>query len=223
MDQDRILLDVEAQKDFLEASGSCYTRAANKVASNIRRLFVWARVNEIPVISTVLRVRRSERGPLSPVPHCLEGSAGEQKMAGTLMPTWINLGLRNTTDLPRDIFHRFQQVIFEKRDTDILAHARLERLITELDQVTFIICGVGVAKGIAQAAIGLRRRRFGVIVAADGVLDLDDPLADMAYRRMEAKGVIFAATQEIVTCRPAAGRRRFRRHAEWASKTKTVS
>ena len=211
MDQDRILLDIETQQDFFGPAGSCYSPQADKAATNVLRLFGWARINEIPVVSTVLRVRQGERSPLSGVPHCIDGSEGEQKMAGTLMATRVNLGLRNTTDLPMDIFERFQQVIFEKRDTDIFLHARLERMITEMAPVTFIICGAGLARGIVQAAVGLRRRDFGVIVASDAVLDLGDPMAEMACLRMEAKNVVFAPTREIVTCRLARRHIRFRR------------
>jgi len=210
MDKDRMLLDIETQQDFFDPAGACFSPRAARAGANVLRLFHWARKGEIPVISTVLRVRKGEKGPLCDRPHCLEGSEGEQKFAGTLMATRIDLGLRNTTDLPRDIFSRFQQVIFEKRDTDIFAHARLERLITELPPVTFIICGAGVAGGIVQAAIGLRRRDFGVILASDAVLDFGDDLAEMARRRMDAKKVVFAPTREIVTCHPARGLARFR-------------
>ena len=135
---------------------------------------------------------------MAKVPHCIDGTDGEHKLSRTVLPRRINLGLRNTTDLPPHLLRDYQQIIFEKRNTDIFVHARIERLITELPPATFIICGAGVAKGIAEAAIGLRYRGFGVILAKDAALDLDDELAEMASRRMEAKGVIFAPTGEIV-------------------------
>ena len=74
-----------------------------------------------------------------------------------------------------------------------------ERLLTELDVGTFVLFGAGVAHGICQAAIGLRTRGFGVILAHDAVLDLGHELAPMAARRMEAKGVIFAPAREIIS------------------------
>jgi len=193
----RILLDIETQRDFFLPGGSCYTRGARGAARRIYELFRWARRNRIPVISTVLRVRPNERGPLAPVPHCIDGSRGEQKLSRTVLPRRINLGLRNTTDLPADLWN-YQQILFEKRCTDLFLHARAERLITELPMTTFVICGAGVAGGIVQAAIGLRFRGFEVILASDAVLDLGDPLAEMAYRRMAAKGVVFARTWEIL-------------------------
>jgi nicotinamidase-related amidase len=200
---ERVLLDVETQRDFFCPGGSCYNPKALKALKGIYMLFDWARRGHIPVLSTVLRVRKQEIGPLAPVPHCVDDTWGEQKLARTALPHRINLGLLNTTDLPEYLLSHYRQVIIEKRETDLFAHARAERLITELPRTTFVICGAGLAKSIAQAAIGLRTRGFGVIVAADAVLDLGDPAAAMARSRMEAKGVVFAPTQDIVAPRPS--------------------
>jgi nicotinamidase-related amidase len=199
MTYETILLDVECQRDFFLPDGSCYQPQADEVVRHVYRLFEWAAKSETPVISTVLRVRRGERGPVTgKAPHCIEETLGEKKLPGTVLPRRVNLGLLNSTDLPTDIFANHQQVIFEKRDLGIFSHARAERLITELTSATFVICGAGIAKGIVQAAIGLRSRGLGVILARDAVLSLDDPLTDMALLRMEAKGVVFATTNEII-------------------------
>ncbi len=194
----RILLDVETQRDFFAPGGACYTSAASEIAKRIYKLLDWAKREQVPVISTLLRVRPHEKGPLCEPPHCVDGTDGEQKLSRTVLPRRINLGLRNSTDLPDDLFEHYQQVIFEKRTTDLFDHARAERLITELPPTTFVICGAGVAHGIAEATVGLRSRGFGVIIAGDAVLDLGHPLAEMAHRRMEAKGAIFVPTAEII-------------------------
>ena len=218
MKHETILLDIETQRDFFDPAGTCYAPEADEVAKRIGRLFNWAWLNRVPVISTVLRVRLHNPGPLANVPHCVEGTEGEQKISESLLRLRVNMGLRNTTDLPPQILRKYGQVIFEKRFTDVFAHERIERLITEMDLCTFVICGVGVAKGIVQAAIGLRTRGFGVILASDAVLDLGDPGAGMACRRMEAKGVIFAPTEEIVAPKPARPRAAFRTSAPAGAK-----
>jgi nicotinamidase-related amidase len=150
------------------------------------------------VLSTVLRVRDGRRGPLAEAPHCVEGTFGEQRLEGTVLPRSVDLGIRNTTDLPSDLFSQFQQVIIEKRYTDIFSHARAERLLTELEADTFIVCGAGSAHGIVEAVVGLRQRGFGVILAADAILDLGHPRAEMAWLRMTAKGAVPLATEEII-------------------------
>jgi len=191
-----ILMDVETQQDLFQSG--YLAENTEKVAEQIYHLFDWARANEYPVISTVLRVRPQEQGPFGRKPHCIEETDGERKLAPTIMSRRINMGLRNSTDLPPDLFERYQQVVFEKRDTDIFKHARAERLLTELGPATFVLCGAGIAQGIVQAAVGLRTRGFGVILARDAVLEFGQPLEPMALLRMEAKGVIFAKTSEII-------------------------
>lgn len=197
MSYQRFLLDIETQKDLFRSG--YLAQDTRPVTQNVRRLFDWAAENDIPVISTVLRVRPYEQGPFGPKPHCVEETRGERKLPGTVLPRRIDLGLLNSTDLSDDILVRYQQIIFEKRDTDIFKHARAERMITELGPATFVICGAGIAQGIVQAAVGLRSRGFSVILARDAVLDFDHPQARMAYLRMEAKGVIYAPTDEIVS------------------------
>ncbi len=203
-----VLLDICVQSDLFETDGSCWTPAAPKAAGNVRRLFAWARRLRVPVISTVLRVRPGRTGPLAAVPHCLEGSPGERRLAGTLLDDCIDLGMRHTTDLPRDIFRHYQQVVFEMRFTDIFAHPRAERLLTELRTDAFIVCGAGTARGVVEAVIGLRARGVGVILAADAILDLGDPAAGYAWLRMLAKGALAMSTEQIVSrLSPPAGRR----------------
>ncbi len=202
MNFDLVLLDIETQRDFFVPGGSCYRPSANNVRCNIYALFDWARANDQPVISTVLRIPGGRIGPLAEVPHCLEYGPGERKLHRTILRPYINLGLRNSTDLEADLFDRYRQVIFEKRHTNIFFHARAERLISELSRVSFVLCGAGVAGGVVQAALGLRNRGFGVILATDAVLDLGSPRAKMAYKQMYTKGVLFAKTRKIIAPPP---------------------
>ena len=203
MPNHRILLDIEMQHDFFCLGGALYRRRSPKVARRIFQLFDWVRREGLSVMSTVLRVRPTEQGPFSWLPHCVEGTAGEQKVGKTVLPSRIDLGLRNSTDLPADLFDTYQQVIFEKRHTDVFRHARAERLLSELPPTTFIVCGAGVSHGIAQAVIGLRARGFSVIVAADALLDLHEPDAEMACERMNAKGALFVPTAKIMRRAPS--------------------
>jgi nicotinamidase-related amidase len=209
---DRILLDIETQKDFFLPNGSCYTKQAGKARARIYDLFAWARAEDVPVVSTVLRVRPGEQGPLCRKPHCIDGTEGEQKVPRTILRNHVDFGLRNSTDLPEDLLEQHQQVIFEKRNTDLFAHARAERLITELEPTTWVICGAGLAQGIFEAAVGLRARGHEVQLASDAVAHLKDSQAEMAIRRMIAKDVQVAKTQDIIAkAREEARRRQLRR------------
>lgn len=208
MHHSKVMLDIELQRDFFSPGGTCFSGHSLPAGRNVRRLFRWARRRGIPVLSTMLRLRPARPGPLASVPHCIEGTPGEKRISGTLLARHIDLGIRNSTDLPPEIFERYQQVIFEKRHTDIFRHAGAERLLTELRADTFVICGAGSAHGIVQAVLGLRHRRYKVVLAADAILDLDDPDAEMAWLRMLAKLAIPLTTDEILAaCRRPRGPR----------------
>jgi nicotinamidase-related amidase len=199
MNYDLILLDIESQRDLFLPAGSCYRPDAADARKNIYKLVDWAKDNGQPIISTVLRLPPGQIGPLANVPHCIEGTAGEQKLAKTLLTQYHNLGISNNTDLPPDIFDTTQQVIIEKRHTDIFLHGRAERLITEIEgNPGFVICGGAVHAGIVEAAVGLRARGFPVIVAKDAMVTLGHPEAKYALQRMDAKGVLFVNTRDIV-------------------------
>ena len=219
MRYEMILLDMEAQRDFFSRGGSCYRRNSSSVAGRIYDLFKWARRLRIPVMSTVLRLRPGKVSILSHIPHCIEGTDGERKLTRTVLAKRIDLGLRNTTDLPADIFERYRQVIFEKRCPDIFAHARPERLISQLQAGTFVICGAGFAGGIVETAIGLRNRGFAVIVASDAVLGLDGDIP-MARSRAEVKGALFLTAGRIIATHSPAIRLVSRRRARSARRVR---
>ncbi|MFA6133313.1 MAG: isochorismatase family protein [Phycisphaerae bacterium] len=194
----RVLLDVDSQVDFFEGGRRSGGESAT-VAHNIRRLFGWADLQCVPVISTILRVRPCEMVFMGGAPYCVEDTDGEHKLPGTLLSPFLNMGLRNTTDVPLRLFRQYRQVLFEKRVTDMFTHVAFERLVTSLRPATFIICGADLERGVLQAALGLRHRGSRVIVARDAVVTGGGPAGEMAWRRMEAKGVTFLSTQQIAT------------------------
>jgi nicotinamidase-related amidase len=196
--RDRMLLDIELQRDFFSPGGACFERVHLQAARNVRRLLAWARRQRLGAISTMLRIRRGRIGPLAPVPHCIEGTNGEKRISGALLARHVDFGIRNTTDLPEDVLERHQQIIFEKRHTDIFRHARAERLLTRLAGGTFVVFGAGAAGGVVEAVIGLIARGFKVQLATDAILDLDSREAEFAWLRMLAKGAEPMTTDEIL-------------------------
>jgi nicotinamidase-related amidase len=200
----RILLDMEIQKDFFCRSGRFYSKTNSRVLKNVKELLKWAKIQRVPVVSTLLRTNRT-RPCLEHPPYCIEGTEGELRVPRTTLPKHVAFGTRRTTDLPENILDHYQQVIFEKRDMSILSNLRIERLLTQLsNKTTFILCGAGLAGGILQAAIALRSRKFSVIVVEDASANLGDPNSEMAARRMAAKGVVFCQTSSILA--PPAGK-----------------
>ena len=212
-----ILLDVHVQRDFFVPGGTLFRPVNATATANVYRLFDWARATGSPVVSFMILVRSGRRGPFSDTPHCIEGSGGERKLARTLLKERLNLGLSHTADLPRDLFSRYQQVIFETHDVNLFAHQKFERLVTELaDGYSFVLCGSSIPFGIKQAVLGLRSRRFGVVVAEDAVVDLDDPQTEMSWLQITAKQALPLPTEQIIREMMVPPPRRRAAHLEFA-------
>lgn len=198
---DFVLIDLETQRDFFMPDGSFYMPRADVIRKNIYTLFDWARRQRIPVISSVLRVHHGDLGPLGPRPHCVEGSNGERKLLNTIIHPMIDLGMRNSTDLPNNLFDCYSQIVIEKRVSDLFLHARAERLFSEFigKEKCFVLCGADVTGGLTLTALGLRSRGFNVVLAADGFLSPGKwDSANLEIPRMRAKGVVFMRTADII-------------------------
>jgi len=112
----RVLIDVNTQYDLIFQGNN----DKSELLRNIRRLFAWARVNHIPVISTAL-IRRAMSCPeafKNSKPFCLEGTAGQKKLRYSMLTANVTFGPDNRLDLPRHILSDYQQVIFEIRSDD---------------------------------------------------------------------------------------------------------
>lgn len=197
------LLDLETQVDFFARGGLMGHQIARDVTRNITSLFIWASNNDIPIISTIVEFQNKWDCPY-PTKMCMENTTGVKKLPQTITKQHIKYGPRNITDFSEDIFDQYRQVIFEKRDTDIFNHQRIERMITDFQSGRFIVCGVGIAYSIVQAVVGLRSRGFPVVVASDAIL----PVAvqaeqELSIMRMLAKGAVFSKTVNIVNPAPA--------------------
>ncbi len=210
MQYERILLDFETQRDYFDPSGKCFQKGADRVLTNVRRLFKWVRAEHVPVISTMLWTPQSR--DVIPVddddPVCVVGTPGSKKVGGTVLPKHITFDYRNTTDLPWALFDSYQQVVFESRFTDIFVHPRIDRLITQLGKSTYIICGATLDGSVMQAVLGLRARGAGVIVVCDAVLSPAGSDTDMEYRRLDAKGAVICTASQVIAHGTKSRRRR---------------
>ncbi len=125
----RLIIDVDTQVDLFRCNGA----VSPQLLANMRRLMAWARLHHVPIISTTLARRREDctvvdedRG------NCIEGTVGQKKIGYTTLPRRLVFAAENSTDLPRQLFRQYQQLIFEKRSEDPFEQPRAERLLTSL-------------------------------------------------------------------------------------------
>jgi nicotinamidase-related amidase len=191
----RVLIDIDTQYDLLNHTD----QDRSVILSNIRRLIAWARVREIPVISTALSRPGLENNviPAGSPTECIEGTAGQRKIHYTLLHNHIRFGPENRLDLPRHLLNDYQQIIFEKRTDDPFTHPRTDRLLTDLKRDEFIVFGMGLEKAVKATVLGLLYRRKKVLVVTDAVNGCDVREAKLALRQMEAKGAKLTTTAAL--------------------------
>ncbi len=186
----RIIVDVDTQKDLFVAKGICCVRNHRRVLANIRRVMAWARLNNIRQISTALV--RSQNGRC-----CIEGTAGQGKIRYTLRHLHTTFPADGNTDLPKDIFTRCKQVILNKRCEDPFSEPRADRLLTELRADEFIIIGGFAESAVLATALGLLQRGKNVVVLTDAVGSQNKEQAEIAFRKIVAKGGRLAETKSL--------------------------
>ncbi|MBN1788522.1 MAG: cysteine hydrolase [Sedimentisphaerales bacterium] len=186
----RVLIDIDTQKDLFLASGVACVRNHRRVLMNIRRVLAWARTKHVRMVSTEL-YKPGKNGDK----YCIAGTKGQEKISYTLRKRRVEFQADGCTDLQRDIFIHYDQVILNKRCEDPFDEPRAERLLTEIKADEFIIIG-GLAEGAVSATVlGLLQRGKHVTILVDAIGTHDRHKADMAFRKMKAKGAILTESR----------------------------
>lgn len=191
----QVLIDIGTQKDFFLGDRSTCIRNHRRVLANIRRVMAWARYKEIRIISTCQVYPNNNGG--SAVNHCLDGTDGQKKIRYTLVDNRISFAADGNTDLPLDILRRYNQIILHKRCIDPFDEPRIERLLSEIRADNFILIGADTEGAVQAMALGLLQRGKRVAVVTDAIGSHDSREAEIALRKMQAKGAKLIETKNL--------------------------
>ena len=188
----RLLIDIDTQFDLVFANGNDYSQ----LLRNFRRLMAWARVQNVPIISTTVSQRRNSSNRHH-APSCVEGTDGQRKIRYTTLADRIVFGPENRLDLPRHLLNDHQQIVFEKRSEDPFANPRADRLITDVKCEEFIVFGMGLNTAIQPTVLGLLQRNKRVLLVTDAVAISRGRDAIITLRKLEAKGAQLVQTEAV--------------------------
>jgi nicotinamidase-related amidase len=190
----QVIIDVNTQRDFLLADGKACIRNHRRVLAHIRRLMAWARRKDIPIISTC-DIYPNNNGDEN---HCcVDGTDGQKKVRYTLLENRATFPADGNTDLPRDMMRQYRQVIFHKRCVDPFDEPRIDRLLSEVRAGEFVLIGNCAEDAIKAMALGLLQRGKKVTVVVDAVGSHNKKDAQMALRKMQAKGARLIETKAL--------------------------
>lgn len=189
----RVIVDVDTQNDFFVSDGKMCVRNHRRVLANIRRVMAWARREHIRVISTALVHKPTDHRE----PYCIVGTPGAKKLRYTLRYRHCIFEPDGTTDLPWDNLQQYDQIILYKRTIDPFEEPRAERVLTETRANEFIVIGGPVETSLVATVLGLLVRQKSVLVVYDAIGSRDKNAADVALRKMQAKGARLMDTKTL--------------------------
>jgi nicotinamidase/pyrazinamidase len=187
-----VFVDVDTQLDFLYPAGALYVPGAEHILPEIERLNRYAAAHQIPVLSTTDAHGEDDPEFRDWPPHCIAGTIGQHKPAGTLLERRTivpNREARIALEAP--------QILLEKQTIDAFATRSLPWLLDELQAERFVVYGVVTEICVLCAVRGLSRRGKRVTVVADAVQALSEEKAAQALDEVRKLGGIISRVAEV--------------------------
>ena len=191
----RVLINVDIQKDLFTATGKACVRNHRRVLTNIRRICAWARKQNIKVITTAIAY---SNGHHDRHPYCKDGSEGARIISYAMRNRFIRYEADGYSDLPRNVFLDHDQVILEKKTANPFDEPRAERMLTELAVDEIIVVGAIAEDSVFDTVMGLLQRGKKVSVVVDAVGGSNKEAAEMAIKKMAAKGAKLIEAKDLV-------------------------
>jgi nicotinamidase/pyrazinamidase len=194
-------LDVDTQRDFILPGGRLYVPGAERLIPKFRRLFDFARKNEITVLSTtdahLPDDPEFERFP----PHCVQGTEGQRKIDDTLLARPYILENKTIDRNLLEVVRKYRQIIVQKQTLDVFENPVVGKLLRTLPSRA-IVFGVATEYCVKLAALGLRRFGVKAAVVSDAIRALAQKGGDEATEEMRGAGCEFITVDTLMGIEP---------------------
>jgi nicotinamidase/pyrazinamidase len=188
-----IFFDVDTQLDFLYPAGALYVPGAESIVADVAALNQYAAAHGIPVVSTMDAHTENDPEFRAWPPHCVAGTAGQQKPAATLLEK------RTTIPSTSQDFEigDAQQMLLEKQTVDCFTNPNLPALLDHLEADRCVVYGVVTEICVKNAAMGLLKSGRQVTVVTDAVRSLDNAKCAQFFRDFAAAGGKLGTAKEM--------------------------
>src|SRR5262245_29868646 len=121
-----VFIDIDTQLDFLYPAGALYVPGAESIVPQVSALNRHAGMHGIPLVSTVDAHTENDPEFASWPPHCVAGTAGQQKPTSTLLERRVVVpNVRSDLGAIRGA----QQIVIEKQSVDCFTCVNLPALL----------------------------------------------------------------------------------------------
>ncbi|MBV9760574.1 MAG: cysteine hydrolase [Acidobacteriaceae bacterium] len=162
-----VFFDVDTQLDFLYPAGALYVPGAEKLVPTLEKLTRYAAEHGFPMIATMDAHSEDDPEFQRWKPHCVVGTAGQQKVSGTRAPG---------------------QIVIEKQTVDCFSNPNLNPLVEQLKADRFVVYGVATEVCVQRAAFGLLKTGARVEVVSDAIKGIRAEDEQQMLERFRAAG-----------------------------------
>ena len=187
MKAEMIFVDVDTQVDFMLPTGKLYVPWAEQLIPNLAKLMTWAREHNIPVLSTADAHSLGDPEFAQWPPHCVVGTAGQQRIPETQFPDAVIVPNRPGAFVPGATWP--SQIIIEKPDYYSTTNPNFDTILKALGPRRFVVFGVATEYCVQADALALRQRGLPVDLVTDAIKPITEEGGRKAIEEMAAAGV----------------------------------
>jgi nicotinamidase/pyrazinamidase len=191
-----VFFDVDTQLDFLYPAGALYVPGAESIVDKVAALNRYAAANGIPVVSDMDAHSENDLEFRNWPPHCVVGTAGQQKPASTLLEKRAVIPFLSS---PIPELEGVQQIILEKQSLDCFMNPNLPALLKRLDADRYVVYGVVTEICVRHAAVGLLKTRQRVELVTDAVRHLDESGRDQFLAEFQRNGGVLTTLEQVTS------------------------
>jgi nicotinamidase/pyrazinamidase len=194
-----VFFDVDTQLDFMVPAGALYVPGAERLVPYIAALTDFARQNGYPILSTVDTHLPDDPEFATWKPHCVIGTAGQQKLSSSLLQAGQYKVPSAPGVLETEVALEARQVLVEKEHVNCFANPNLEHLLDVLGVDRFVVYGLATEVCVLEATRGLLRKRKVVELVTDAICALSEKTGASAVRDLIQEGARPTTTAQVTT------------------------
>jgi nicotinamidase/pyrazinamidase len=194
-----VFFDVDTQIDFLFPAGALYVPGAEKMIKTFGALTRFAAANRVQIISDTDAHAEDDAEFKRWKPHCVTGTAGQQKIANTLLNDRLVLNsAHGSLDAIRSRISGAAQIIVEKQSLDCFTNPNLRPMLNVIAADRYVVYGVVTEYCVRCAAFGLLETGAQVELVRDAIKSLSASDEQDVLERFQSQGGVLTTAAAVM-------------------------
>lgn len=205
-----IFWDVDTQHDFMLPDGKLYVRGAEALRATLKALTDFAHQRAIPIVASADAHELTDPEISGPPdwaatfpPHCVRGTAGQQKIVETTLraPLVLEPVREEPGTLTRRVRAHKGDFLLLKRALDVFSNPNTRVVVGSLAPEAIVLYGVATDFCDRLAIEGLLVERPGTTLffVTDAACAIDPDRSDALIREWASRGVHPITTREVLS------------------------